>query len=339
MKDHSATIHVQVPVDVATFLLNEKRADIHLVESRLKVNITIIPNPHMATPHYTVTRLRHDDITADHLQSSYKLVDKPAEKSAITATQNLKAQRPQAAVQGITPNQPAPKHVAIKTTSMLSNFFAWIKSFSAEEPKKQSAAATRNNPPRRDRNEGNRPETAQQQGNRQRNKPRRDKEETPRIDKPVRPEPKAQEPRKERPPRPPRVAIEKPLVETLPPVANITASEDSNIADGRKRGRRGGKRERERRDQLPAEQALNEQAFNEANGNIALAPATTVEPVFSQQQPNDGLVQVETKLATQTNSTPTSSPPYQTRRRARPREIYTLENKEPLEKIETQTDK
>jgi len=76
MKDHSASIHVQVPVDVATFLLNEKRADIHLVESRLKVNVTIIPNPHMETPHYTVTRLRHDDITADHLQSSYKLVEK-----------------------------------------------------------------------------------------------------------------------------------------------------------------------------------------------------------------------------------------------------------------------
>jgi ribonuclease E len=79
MKDHSASIHVQVPVDVATFLLNEKRADIHLIESRLKVNVTLIPNPHMETPHYTVTRLRHEDINADHLQASYKMVEKPVE--------------------------------------------------------------------------------------------------------------------------------------------------------------------------------------------------------------------------------------------------------------------
>jgi ribonuclease E len=53
MKDHSASIHAGT-ADVATFLLNEKRADIHLVESRLKVNVTIIPNPHMETLHYTV---------------------------------------------------------------------------------------------------------------------------------------------------------------------------------------------------------------------------------------------------------------------------------------------
>ena len=132
MKDHSASIHVQVPVNVATFLLNEKRSDIHLIESRLKVNVTIIPNPHMETPHYSVTRLRHDDITADHLQSSYKLVDKPAEKSTTPAAQNVKVQRPQAVVQGITPTQPAPKHITIKAPSMLSNFFSWIKSLGTD---------------------------------------------------------------------------------------------------------------------------------------------------------------------------------------------------------------
>src|SRR5512134_295222 len=57
MKETSVAIHAQVPVDVATFLLNEKRADIHRIESRLKVSITLIPNPHLETPHYTVARL------------------------------------------------------------------------------------------------------------------------------------------------------------------------------------------------------------------------------------------------------------------------------------------
>jgi ribonuclease E len=338
MKDHSASIHVQVPVDVATFLLNEKRSDIHLVESRLKVNITIIPNPHMATPHYSVTRLRHDDITADHLQSSYKLVDKPVEKSAITAAQNIKPQRPQAAVQGITPNQPAPKHVALKTASLFTKFFSWIKSLGATEPKKQAPAPARNNQPKRDRNDGNRPEANQQQGNRQRNKPRRDKEETPRNDKPARAEPKAQEPRKDRPPRPPRA--EKPVLESTPPVVQNVVTEEGNASDGRKRGRRGGKRERERRDQLPSDQANGNQATNEANGNIALATSTQANQVAHQPQTaSDALVQVETKMPAQANSTSASNPPYQNRRRARPREIYTMENKEPLVQVETSIDR
>lgn len=339
MKDHSASIHVQVPVDVATFLLNEKRADIHLVESRLKVNVTIIPNPHMETPHYTVTRLRHDDITADHLQSSYKLVEKPVEKSATAATQTAKPQRPQAAVQGITPNQPAPKHIAIKAPTVVTKFFAWIKSLGAEEPKKPAAAPSRNNPPRRDRNEGNRPEGGgQQQGNRQRNKPRRDKEETPRNEKPARPEQKAQEPRKDRPPRPPRVAIEKPALESVVPVARPEGGEESTNSENRKRGRRGGKRERERREQQTTEQVNGNQQLGDANGNVAVSIAATGEQNAAHNQVSEGLVQVETKVSAQVNTAP-ATPPYQSRRRARPREIYTMENKEPLVQVETQTDK
>lgn len=345
MKDHSASIHVQVPVDVATFLLNEKRADIHLIESRLKVNVTLIPNPHMETPHYTVTRLRHEDINAEHLQASYKMVEKPAEKSATTAAQNVKVQRPQAAVQGITPTQPAPKHIVLKAPTLLSNFFNWVKSLGAEEPKKQPAAASRNIPPRRERGEGNRPEAGQQQGNRPRNKPRRDKEETPRIDKPARPETKAQEPRKDRPPRPPRVAIEKPALENVVPVARVEAGEEGSIQDGRKRGRRGGKRERERREQQTTEQVGGNQPMSEANGNIAATPspvsvghidtARSAEPTPA----SEGLVQVETKASAQVSTSPASSVPYQSRRRSRPREIYTMENKEPLVQIETHTDK
>src|SRR3546814_12125946 len=43
MKEGTASMHAQVPVDVATFLLNEQRADIHNIESRLKVNLILIP--------------------------------------------------------------------------------------------------------------------------------------------------------------------------------------------------------------------------------------------------------------------------------------------------------
>src|SRR3546814_21172771 len=42
MKDNTAALHAQVPVDVATFLLTEKRNDIAQIESRLKINLVLI---------------------------------------------------------------------------------------------------------------------------------------------------------------------------------------------------------------------------------------------------------------------------------------------------------
>ncbi|HNC85472.1 MAG TPA: Rne/Rng family ribonuclease, partial [Agitococcus sp.] len=66
LKDRSAEIHAQVPVTVATFLLNEKRAAISALEARSGVRIIILPNPHLETPHYDVSRLRDDHSDDDY---------------------------------------------------------------------------------------------------------------------------------------------------------------------------------------------------------------------------------------------------------------------------------
>jgi ribonuclease E len=110
MKDNTAAVHAQVPVDVATFLLNEKRVDLQLIESRHRVNVTLIPNIHLETPNYSVVRLRHDDLNqAEPLPASYNLVEVPAEEATVgPTTQEPAAPRPEAAVKGITPQQPAP---------------------------------------------------------------------------------------------------------------------------------------------------------------------------------------------------------------------------------------
>ncbi|HEU0203355.1 MAG TPA: Rne/Rng family ribonuclease, partial [Burkholderiaceae bacterium] len=71
MKENTAAIHAQVPVDVATFLLNEKRVDIAKLEARLRVSIVLIPNKFLETPHYKVERLRHDDERLDQAKASY----------------------------------------------------------------------------------------------------------------------------------------------------------------------------------------------------------------------------------------------------------------------------
>ncbi len=110
MKENSAAIHAQVPVDVATYLLNEKRTDIHALETRLKVNIVLIPNIYLETPHYKVERLRHDDLNQEGvLPPSYNLVDTPAEEQAAAGPQDAAPPvRQQAVVAGVTPGAPPP---------------------------------------------------------------------------------------------------------------------------------------------------------------------------------------------------------------------------------------
>ncbi len=78
MKENTAAVHAQVPVEVATFLLNEKRTDIATIEARLKVNVVLIPNKNLDTPHYTLERLKHDDPRLETTKASYDMVEAPS---------------------------------------------------------------------------------------------------------------------------------------------------------------------------------------------------------------------------------------------------------------------
>jgi ribonuclease E len=109
MKENTGAVHAQVPVDVSSFLLNEKRAEIQKLESRLKVNIVLVPNPHLETPHYKIQRLKHDELNEmEHVPSSYELVERPEEPKAPGTEAEEKRERQEAVVKAITPAQPAP---------------------------------------------------------------------------------------------------------------------------------------------------------------------------------------------------------------------------------------
>ena len=114
MKENTGAVNAQVPVDVATFLLNEKRVDLQLIEARHRVSVMLIPNMHLETPNYTVTRLRHDDLNkTEPLPASYNLVDAPSEQDkSIPGAADAAAPRQEALVKGIIPQQPAPIPVA-----------------------------------------------------------------------------------------------------------------------------------------------------------------------------------------------------------------------------------
>jgi len=108
MKDGTATVHAQVPVEVAAFLLNEKRTDIAKMEARMRVNLVLIPNKHLETPHHHIERLRHDDPRLENIKTSFELIAAPDTDLAWSPREAETRNKPEALVKGITPEQPAP---------------------------------------------------------------------------------------------------------------------------------------------------------------------------------------------------------------------------------------
>ena len=109
MKENSATIHVQVPVDVGAFLLNEKRGEVLKIENRHRIAVILIPNKHLETPHYKLERIKHDDPRLEESQASYNLAEHAETDMAYSKRQKEDAKpRQEAVVKTITPDQPAP---------------------------------------------------------------------------------------------------------------------------------------------------------------------------------------------------------------------------------------
>ncbi|MGC2049637.1 MAG: Rne/Rng family ribonuclease [Gallionella sp.] len=312
MKESSTAIHVQVPVDVATFLLNEKRSDIHRIESRLKVAITVIPNPHLETPSYAINRLRLDDMTSEVLQASYKLVEKPVEEKPLTAAQEQqKGIRAQAVVQGITPMQPAPMKAEAAKLSIFGKFFAWINSLGEEEqPKAKPADSRVRNAPRPQRAErpegggkrrdrGGRGDRGESTGGRDRNEPRGKPAQAEVAAKPQ----EIREPRPSKQPRPPRVNEEMPALESQ--VATVAGEQAGagSPSGSRRRGRRGGRREREQRE-IAAQNAVavsaNGEAVQQSFEQMSTAPAI-VKPTEYIAYP-EGFVRPSEYIAIPTNA-------------------------------------
>jgi len=161
MKENTAAIHTQVPVEVAAFLLNEKRAEVIKIETRFKVNVLMVPNKHLETPHYKLERLRHDDPRLDDQKASYVMAEEAARELETDTTVSKKDAdvkvRPEAAVKGITPTQPAPisqprpaRTETVKAEST-GSFFGFIKSLFGSSPAVEEKPAPSNN---RGRNQG-----------------------------------------------------------------------------------------------------------------------------------------------------------------------------------------
>ncbi|HEZ3561164.1 Rne/Rng family ribonuclease [Neisseria meningitidis] len=144
MKDNTGEVRAQVPVDVATFLLNEKRAELFAMEERLDVNVVLIPNIHLENPHYEINRIRTDDVEEDG-EPSYKRVAEPEEDESAKpfGGEKAKAARPEPAVKGVRHTSPAPTAAPERKTSWWDSFKAWLKRiFGGSETQAAPAAET-----------------------------------------------------------------------------------------------------------------------------------------------------------------------------------------------------
>ena len=187
IKDNTGQIEAQLPVNVATYLLNEKRRAVASIEQRHGVQLIIIPNPKLETPHFNLVRRRQDD--ALH-EMSYNLTLVEVEETIADRTVVAPITREQPALQSLaapdkvaTAPTPSPAKAEVQSDSLLSKVAKWISGlFKAAEPvaapqKKNESRNGNQHNHRNNRNERHRGKHAdRKERNEQRNE-RNDKNE------------------------------------------------------------------------------------------------------------------------------------------------------------------
>ncbi|MDP1530126.1 MAG: Rne/Rng family ribonuclease [Rhodoferax sp.] len=158
LKDNTASVMCQVPVEVASFLLNEKRTEIAKIELKQRINVLMVPNKSLETPNYRLERLKHDDPRLDNIQASYKMADEVEEATAVTRRSQEPTNRQTPVIKGVLPDAPAPvaipKPEPVKAATPVAHpakpvaapvveetgFFGWLKSLFGAAPEATPAA-------------------------------------------------------------------------------------------------------------------------------------------------------------------------------------------------------
>lgn len=166
MKENTRRVMVQLPVDVATFLLNEKRHQIINIEDRHQLHVLIVPNEHLDTPDYLMERTRHgEELTQE---SSYKL------KEVISSdSDQMKEPAPiikeEPAIKNMQPSSPPPmpKSTEAEKPGLLSRLWKTLFAKGSEPEAKEEESQEKQKKTTRNNNSRNR------SSNRSRNNRRR----------------------------------------------------------------------------------------------------------------------------------------------------------------------
>ncbi|MDP5135404.1 ribonuclease E [Rheinheimera baltica] len=220
IKDNTSQIHAQVPVSVATYLMNEKREAVRRIEKRQGIRVFVIPNEHLETPNHEVIRIRIDEEIDD---ASYNMVKAPEltrslyqptsdavkEKPAISAINiaDSSAPRPAAKPEPVTEQSPG---LFAAIGNWFGKLFAPAEENATAKPSiKQGERSGTRSGSRETSRDGNR---ENRDNSRRRNKPRRRNENEDKVanvqkDETVQTKPERQ-PRPAQEPRTPRPAHE-----------------------------------------------------------------------------------------------------------------------------------
>ncbi len=109
-KERTAKVIAELPVDVATFLLNEKRDWIQHIEERDEVQLLLVANPSLETPNYSIRRVRDDQtVLPENTGASYTLLSQEENLSDEALVISTKQNKESPAITDVLPKTPAPK--------------------------------------------------------------------------------------------------------------------------------------------------------------------------------------------------------------------------------------
>jgi ribonuclease E len=114
-KERTGRVIAQVPVDVATYLMNEKREWMNQIEQRDKVSLVIVPNPHLQTPAYNLRRIRDDEKELpENTTVSYQIAEQPILDDSNIGTRDKKPQGEAPLVPSILPVEASPMPTSLE---------------------------------------------------------------------------------------------------------------------------------------------------------------------------------------------------------------------------------
>ena len=179
IKENTAQVHTIVPVQIASYLLNEKRKAISSIEKRHDVQVVVVPNESMETPHFSVYRLRESEVLPTlsyDLAKHYEVREEDNQSfnhaspvaDEVLVTRNEPVITVESVLQSTELNlQPAPTPVEPVKPSLLSRLVAKVKSFFAPEEKVEEKPKPKARNQRDRRNRRERPNRAERQERKQ----------------------------------------------------------------------------------------------------------------------------------------------------------------------------
>jgi ribonuclease E len=141
-KERTSKVIAQLPVEVATYLLNEKRDWVQTLESRNEMQVVLVANATLETPHYEVRRVRDDQTDlAENAGVSYALAHMPVEPESPQAILERKSIE-QPVVGTMKPTKPAPKRQKPPSKGFWATLMAFLTGGDDKKPKTQQRRKT-----------------------------------------------------------------------------------------------------------------------------------------------------------------------------------------------------